>query len=222
MAVGIGAGATVAAGAGALKGSPAGVRVAQQVLAHSRHVTAMQWRQGGDQWECPSSGGPIVGPAVNRPAHNCRRATVTFDENLRDGRILRSESTTIAAGLATQTELVTRGGDWLRSGGERCWDAQGAGLIDTPAFSYTGERLSIVAQTPTVITLRGVGRGYRETDAIDAHTFAVREVDERVPGLDGTANLLASFTELTRPFALPDKPPRVCPDVVRFPPYPAR
>jgi hypothetical protein len=147
---------------------------------------------------------------------------VVFEENLRDGRIMRSESTTTAVGLATETELVTRGGDWSRSGRERCWDAQGAGLVNIPAFSYAGEKLSIVAQTASVITLRGVGRGYRETDAIDAHTFAVREVDERVPGLSGTADLTASFTEQARPFALPDKPPRVCPDIVRFPPHPAR
>ena len=222
VAVGIAAGATVATGAGALKGSPAGVRVAEQVLAHSRHLTGLQWRQGGDQWECPSSGGPIVGPSAGRPAPNCRRATVTFDENLHDGRITRSQSTTTAAGLGTETELVTRSGDWLRSGRERCWDAQGPGVVNIPAFGYTGEKLSIIARTPSVITLRGIGRGYRETDAIDAHTFAVREVDERVPGLSGTATLVASFTEMTHPFALPAKPRRVCPDIVRFPPYPAR
>jgi len=222
VAVGLGIGAARAAGGGGFRGSPAAVRVAEQVLAHSRHVTALQWRQGGDQWECPSDGGPIVGPAVGRPARGCRRATVTFDENLTDGRITRSESRTTAAGLATQTELVTQGGDWSRSGRERCWDSQSAGLVNTPAFSYKGERLSILAQTPSLITLRGVGDGFRETDTIDAHTFSVRVVDERVPEPHGSADLVARFTEMTRPFVLPEKPSRVCSDIVRFPPYPAR
>jgi hypothetical protein len=218
VAVGIGAGAAVAAGAGELEGSPVAVRLAQHVLTHSRHLAALQWRQGGAQWECPASGGPIVGPAVKRPAHNCRRASVTFDENLRDGLIVRSLTTTIATGMATRTELVTGGGDWTRAGTARCWDAAGAGLINTPAFSYAGEKLSITARTPSVISLRGVGPSYRETDAIDAHSFAVREVDVRVPAFGGTAELVATFAEMTRPFALPRKPPRVCPEIVRFPP----
>ena len=218
VSTGIGAGGAVAAGAGELEGSPAAVRLAQHVLAHARHVAALQWRQGGAQWECPAPGGPIVGPAVNRPAHNCRRATVTFDENLRDGLIVRSLTTTHSAGIATRTELITGGGDWTRAGTARCWDAQGAGLINTPAFSYTGEKLSITARSPSVISLHGVGPGFRETDAIDAHTFAVREVDVRVPAFGGTAKLVATFAEMARPFALPRKPSRVCPEIVRFHP----
>ena len=78
------------------------------------------------------------------------------------------------------------------------------------AFSYSGERLSITARTPSVISLRGVGPGYRETDTIDAHTFSVREVVVRVPALGGTAELVADFAEMTRAFALPKKPRRVC------------
>jgi hypothetical protein len=218
VAVGIGAGGAVAAGAGGLEGSPAAVRLAQHVLAHARHVAALQWRQGGAQWECPASGGPIVGPAVNRPEHNCRRATVTFDENLRDGLIARSLTTTTATGMATRTELITGGGDWTRAGTARCWDAQGAGPINTPAFSYAGEKLSITARTPSVISLHGVGPGFRETDAVDARTFAVREVDVRVPASGGTAELVATFAEMARPFELPRKPRRVCPQIVRFPP----
>ena len=54
VAVGLGVGAAGAAGGGGFRGSPAAVRVAEQVLAHSRHVTALQWRPGGDPWECPS------------------------------------------------------------------------------------------------------------------------------------------------------------------------
>ncbi|HXD68160.1 MAG TPA: hypothetical protein VNV17_26280 [Solirubrobacteraceae bacterium] len=217
VAAAIGAGGAVAAGAGGLEGSPDAVRLAQHVLTHARHVAALQWRQGGDQWECPASGGPIVGPAVNRPARNCRRATVTFDENLRHGLIVRSLTTTVATGMATRTELITGSGDWTRAGRARCWDAEGAGLINTPAFSYAGEKLSITAQTPSVISLHGVGPGFRETDAIDAHTFAVREVDVRVPAFGGTAKLVATFAEMARPFALPRKPSRVCPEIVRFP-----
>jgi hypothetical protein len=216
----IGAGEAVGAGAGGLRGSPAAVRVARQVLSHARHVVALRWRQGGDQWECPSPDGPIVGPSVKRPGRSCRRATVTFEENLRNGRIVRSMDTANAGGLATQTELVSGAGDWLRTGRARCWDAQGAGVINTSAFSYTGERLSITARNADVIMLRGVGQGFRESDAIDAHTFAVREVDERVPGFGGTATLVARFTELTRPLALPIRPRRVCSDIVRFPPQP--
>lgn len=219
----VSAGAAVAAAAaGGLKGSPAAVRVAQEVLAHSRHVAAIRWSQDGDQWECPSPDGPIVGPSVKRPARGCRRATVTFDENLRNGRIIRSMATTTAAGLVTQSELVSRAGDWVRSGRARCWDAQGAMPGGISAFSYTGERLSITARTADLITLRGVGPGFQETDAIDAHTFAVREVHERVPGFGGTATLVARFTDLPRPFALPTKPRHVCSDIVPFPPQPAR
>jgi hypothetical protein len=218
VAVGTGAGAVVAVAAGGLQGSPAAVRLAQHVLTHARHLPALQWRQGGAQWECPASGGPIVGPAVKQPARNCRRATVTFDENLRDGLIVRSLTTTIAKGMATRTELVTVAGDWTRAGTARCWDAEGAAAIDMPAFSYTGEKLSIAARTPSVISLHGVGAGYRETDAIDAHTFAVREVDVRVPAFGGTAELVATFAEMTRPFALPRKPHHVCSEIVRFPP----
>jgi hypothetical protein len=221
-AVGIGVTAAVAEGAGALKGSPAAVSVAQHVLAHARHVTALEWRQGGDQWECPSADGPIVGPAVKRPERGCHRATLTIDENLRDGRIQRSQSTTTARGVPTYVELATRAGDWTRTGRARCWDAQGPAQINAPAFSYVGERLSIAARTPGVISLRGLARGFRETDAIDAGSFAVREIDESVPGSGGTATLRASFTEHALPFALPVKPLRICSDVVRFPPYPAR
>jgi hypothetical protein len=221
-AVGIGAAAAVAEGAGRLEGTPAAVRVAQEVLAHTRHVVSLQWRQSGDQWECPASGGPVVGPAVKRPARNCRQATVTYEENLRNGVIVRSLSTLAARGIATQTTLVTRAGDWMRSGKARCWDSEGAAVINLPAFSYTGEKLSIVARTPDVISLRGVARGYRETDAIDARTFAVREVDERVPVFGGTADLVASFAEMTRPFALPNQPRRQCSDIVRFPRQGAR
>jgi hypothetical protein len=222
IAVAVGAGAVVAETAAGLAGSPAGVRVAERVLAHYRQVAAVRWTQGGDQWECPSPDGPIVGPSVKRPARNCRRATVTFEENLRNGRIVRSIGTTTGAGLARQTELVSRAGDWLRTGSARCWDTQGAGVINISAFSYTGERLSIAAQTADVITLRGVGQGFRETDAIDPHTFAVREVHQRVPGFGGTATLVARFTELTRPFTLPMRPRHVCSDIVRFPPQPRR
>jgi hypothetical protein len=221
-AIAIGAGAAVAAGAGGLSGTPAAVRLARHVLAHARDVVALRWRQGGDQWECPSPDGAIVGPAVKRPADNCRRATVTFDEDLRGGRIVRSQSTTRAGGLTTQTELTTGAGAWLRSGRAPCWDAEGKGLIDTPAFSYAGERLSLAARTPGVISLRGIGPGFRETDAIDAHTFAVREVVEGVPGFGGTANLVARFAERARPFSLPIRPHHVCSDIVRFPPQPSR
>jgi hypothetical protein len=218
VAVGTGVGAAVAAAAGGLEGSPAAVHLAQHVLTHARHLGALQWRQGGAQWECPASGGPIVGPAVKRPARNCRRATVTFDENLRDGLIVRSLATTIAKGMPTRTELVTGAGDWTRAGTARCWDAEGAGVINMPAFSYTGEKLSIGARTPSVISLHGVGPGYQETDTIDAHTCAVREVDVRVPAFGGTAELAATFAEMTRPFALPKKPRYVCSEIVRFPP----
>jgi hypothetical protein len=218
LAVGIAAGTTVAAAAGGLEGSPSAVRLAQHVLTHVRHVASLQWRQSGDQWECPASGGPIVGPAVKRPAPNCRRAVLTIDENLRNGLIVRSLTTTTATGTATRTELVTEAGDWTRAGTARCWDAEGAGDINIAAFSYTGEKLSITGQTPSVISLHGVGPGYRETDTIDAHTFAVREVDVRVPAFGGTAELVADFAEMTRPFALPKKPRHVCSDIVRFPP----
>lgn len=219
---GVAAGPSVAAAAGGLQGSPAAVRVARQVLAHAQRVTALQWSQGGDQWECPSPDGPIVGPSVKRPARNCRRATVSFDENLRDGRIVRSLATTIAGGLATRSELVSGAGDWVRSGRARCWDDQGTVPGGLSAFSYTGERLSITARTPDVITLHGVGLGFQETDAVDAHTFAVLEIDERVPGVGGTATLVSRFTELARPFALPARPRHVCSDIVSFPPHPAR
>jgi hypothetical protein len=218
VVIGIGTGAPVAVGAGSLEGSPAAVHVAQHVVAHTRHVTALQWHQTGDQWECPDSGGPVLGPAVRRPGRNCRRATVTVDENLRHGLIVRSLETTIAPGMATATELVTGAGDWMRSGHARCWDAEGAGIIDTPAFSYTGEKLSVAAPISGVISLRGVGLRFRETDAIDARTFAVQQVDERVPAFGGTADLMASFTEMTHPFALPKQPRHVCSDIVRFPP----
>lgn len=222
VAVGIGAGAAIADGAGALEGSPAAVRVAQGVLAHSRHVVALEWRQTGDQWECPSPDGPIVSPAVTRPARNCRRATVTLDENLHHGVIVRSLAKATAKGLATETSLVTDDGTWTRSGRARCWDADGTASVTLTAFSYTGEKLSIAGQTPTVISLRGVAPRYRETDAIDAQTFAVRQIDERVPGFGGTADLVASFAEMDRPFALPTKPRRVCPEIVRFPPQRSR
>ena len=218
----IGAGVAIAEAAGALKGSPAAVQVAQQVLARARHVAAIHWSQGGDQWECPSSDGPIVGPALKRPERDCRRAVVTFDENLHDGRIMRSLSTTTAQGLATDTELVSRAGAWMRSGSARCWDAEGAGLVNVPAFTYKGERLSITARTRDVIMLRGVGGGVREIDAIDAHTFAVREVDLRIPGISGTAELVGRFANMPRHFALPRRPRHVCSDIVRFPPRPAR
>lgn len=219
LAVAIGAGAAVAAGAGGLQGSPAAVRVAQQVLAHIRHVTAVRWHQTGDQWECPASGGPVLAPAVKRAAPNCHRATVTIDENLRHGLIVRSLETTVAPGMATAAELVTDAGDWMRSGSARCWDAEGAGIIEVPAFSYTDEKLSITARTPDVISLRGVASSYRETDAIDAHTFAVREIDEHVPAFGGTADLVAGFAEMTRAFALPKQPRHICSDIVRFPPH---
>jgi hypothetical protein len=219
VAAGIGAAAAVAEGARALEGSPAAVGVAQRVLAHSRHVVAMEWRQTGDQWECPSSDGPIVSPAVTPPARNCRRATIAFDENLRHGVIVQSLATATARGLATETSLVTDDGTWTRSGRARCWDADGTGSVTLPAFSYAGEKLSIVGRTPTVISLRGVAPRYRETDTIDAQTFAVSEIDERVTGFGGTADLVASFAEMERPFALPPKPRRVCPEIVRFPPH---
>ncbi|HEY1565992.1 MAG TPA: hypothetical protein VGF68_03210 [Solirubrobacteraceae bacterium] len=222
VATAIGAGAAPAEAGGGLTGSRAAVRVAQHVLAHIRHVTAIRWLQGGDQWECPSGGGPIVGPALRRPARNCRRATVSFDENLRHGRITRSVATTTARGLATESELVTSSGDWMRSGGAHCWEAEGAGLVNEPAFSYAGERLRISARTAHVITLRGAGGGVRETDAIDALTFAVREVDVRVPGIGGSAELVGRFSEQAHPFALPRRPRRVCSDIVRFPPHPSR
>jgi len=222
VAVSIGAGAAIADAAGALKGSPAAVHVAQQVLAHARHVPAIRWSEGGDQWECPSPDGPIVGPALKRPERNCRRAVMTFDENLRNGRIVRSLSTTTAPGLATARELVSAAGAWTRAGRAHCWDAEGAGLVNSPAFTYRGERLTITARTPEVITLRGVGGGVRETDAIDAHTFAVREVDLRIPGVSGTAELVGRFDDMTRHFALPRRPRHVCSDIVRFPPHPPR
>jgi hypothetical protein len=218
VAVSIGAGATAAVAAGSLQGSPAAVRVAQQVLAHIRHVTAVQWHQTGDEWQCPASGGPVLGPAVKRPARNCHRATVTIDENLSHGLIVRSLERTVAPGMATATELVTEAGDWMRSGDARCWDAEGAGIIEMPAFTYTGEKLSITARTPDVISLRGVASSYRETDTIDPHTFAVREIDEHVHAFGGTADLKAGFVEMTHPFALPQQPRHVCSDIVRFPP----
>jgi hypothetical protein len=218
VAVGIGAGAAVAAGTGGLRGSPTAVRVARHVLTRARHVAALRWQQTGDQWECPVSGGPVLGPAVKAPARNCRRATVSFDENLRNGLIVRAQSTITAQGMAAETDLVTAAGEWMRSGHARCWDFEGAAVINIPAFTYTAERLSIAAQTPSVISLHGVGAGYQETDAIDAHTFAVRGVDERVAESGGTAHLVASFADLTRPFALPPKPRHVCSDIVRFPP----
>jgi hypothetical protein len=215
--VGIGAGAAVAAGTGGLKGSPAAVSVARSVLAHARHVAAIQWRQGGDQWACPTPEGPIVGPSVKRPAPNCRRATVAIDENLRNGRIVRSLATTTAKGMATSTDLITGSGEWLRSGRSRCWDAEGAGAVGLAPFSYAGEKLSIVARTPNVISLHGVGTGFRETDAIDAHTFAVQEIDEHIAAFGGTATLVATFAEMGHRFALPRRPRHVCSDIVRFP-----
>jgi hypothetical protein len=222
VATAIGAGAAFAEAAGELHGSPAAVGVAQRVLAHVRHVTAIHWQQGGDQWECPSADGPIVGPALRRPEPHCHRATVSFDENLRNGRIMRSLATTTARGLATQTELVSRAGAWTRTGGARCWDAEGAGLVGVPAVTYTDERLTITARTPDVITLRGVGGRVWESDAIDAHTFAVREVTLRIPAIGGTATLVGRFAEQTRPFSLPRRPRRVCSEIVRFPPQPGR
>ncbi len=219
VAVGIGAGAAVAAGTGGLKGSPAAVSVARHVLARVRHVPAIRWRQSGDQWACPTPEGPIVGPSVKRPARNCRRAIVSFDENLRNGRIVRSLATTTAKGLVTTTDLTTGAGEWIRSGKARCWDAEGPGAVGLPAFGYTREKLSIVARTSTVISLHGIGTGFRETDAIDAHTFAVNEVDERIAAFGGTATLVANFADMPRRFALPKRPRRVCSDIVRFPPY---
>jgi hypothetical protein len=215
--VGIGAGAAVAAGTRALRGSPAAVSAARDVLAHARHVAAIQWRQDGDQWACPTAEGPIVGPSVKRPAADCRRATVAIDENLRHGRIVRSLTTTTAPGMATSTALITASGDWIRSGRSRCWDAEGAGAVGLAPFSYTGEKLSILARTPSVISLHGVGTGFRETDTIDAHTFAVQEIDEHIAAFGGTATLVATFAETEHRFALPMRPRHVCSDIVRFP-----
>lgn len=217
-AVGIGAGAAVADAAGGLRGSSEAVHVAQQVLAHARHLEALQWRQSGDQWECPADGGPIIGPAVKRPEHDCRRAIVTFDENLRNGVIVRSMTTTTAPGMAAQAELVTLAGDWTRTGRSRCWDPQGVDFHQIPAFSYAGEKLTIAAETPSEISLHGVKPGLRETDTIDARSFAVREIREWVPAFGGTARLAATFTEMTRTFALPTRPGRICSGIVRFPP----
>jgi len=222
VAVVIGAGAAVAEGAGGLRGSPAAVRVAERVLAHVRQVAAVRWSQRGDQWECPSPDGPILGPAVRRPARHCRRIALTFDENLHHGTIMRSLTTMTAGGRVLQAELVSGAGDWVRSGRAPCWDAEGAVPGSSALFSYTDERLSITARTADVITLRGVGHGFRESDAIDAHTFAVREIDESVPGVGGTAKLVDDFAEMTRPMVLPRTPRHVCSDIVRFPPQPAR
>lgn len=221
-AVGIGAGAAIADAAGALTGSPAAVRVAHQVLAHASHLQALQWRQSGDQWECPANDGPIVGPSVTRPERDCHRATVTFDENLRDGVIVGSLTTTIAPGMAAQAELVTPSGDWTRTGSSRCWDPQGVDFRRIPAFSYAGEKLSIAAPAPGVISLHGIKPGYREVDSIDPQTFAVREIEEWVPSFGGTAHLVATFDEPTRTFGLPRQPHRICSDIVRFPPQRGR
>jgi hypothetical protein len=216
VSMGLGAGAAVAAGPG-FRGSPAAVSVARNVLAHVRHVPAIHWRQSGDQWACPTPDGPIVGPSVKRPAPNCRRAIVTVDENLRNGRVVRSVATTTARGMATSTELTTGAGDWVRTGRARCWDAEGAGAVGLPAFSYTAEKLTIVARTSSVISLHGVGTGFRETDAIDAHTFAIDEITEHIAAFGGTATLVGTFADMGRPFALPKRPRHVCSDIVRFP-----
>jgi hypothetical protein len=216
VSVGLGAGAAVAAGPG-FTGPPAAVSVARRVLAHVRHVTAIHWRQEGDQWACPTPEGPIVGPSVKRPAPNCRRAIVTVDENLRNGRIVRSVATTTAKGMATSRELTTGAGDWVRTGTARCWDAEGPGAVGGAAFSYNAEKLSIVARTASVISLHGVGTGFRETDAIDADTFAIKEIDERIASFGGTATLVGTFADMGRPFALPKRPRHVCSDIVRFP-----
>lgn len=221
-AVAIGTCAAVAEAAGALQGSPAAVGVAKQVLAHASQLKALEWRQSGDQWECPADATPIVGPSVKRPAGDCHRATVTFDENLRNGLVVGSLTSTTAPGMADQAELVTSGGDWTRTGRSRCWDAQGPDFRQVPAFSYAGEKLSIAGQTSSVISLRGVKSGYRETDTIDAHTFAVREIEEWVPAFGGTARLVATFAEPTRAFTLPTHPRRICSDIVRFPPQRGR
>jgi hypothetical protein len=221
-AVGIAAGAAVAEAAGGLEGSPAAVGVARQVLAHASHLKALEWRQSGDQWECPADDAPIVGPSVKRPERDCHRATVTFDENLRNGVIVGSLTSTTAPGMAAQAELVTAGGDWTRTGRSRCWDVQGSAFRQIPAFSYTGEKLSIAGQTSSVISLRGVKPGYRETDTIDAHTFAVREIEEWVPAFGGTARLVATFAQPARAFTLPTRPRRICSDIVRFPPQRGR
>jgi hypothetical protein len=223
VAATVGAGTAVTAAADGLTGSPAAVRVARQVLAHTRHVIALRWLQGGDQWECPSPDGTIVGPAPTRPSRDCRRAVLSFDENLRNGAILRSQSTMTVSGHLIQSELVSGAGDWVRAGRAHCWDAESAMPGHVSAFSYSGERLSITAQTARTITLRGTELGFQEIDTIDAHTFAVREVDERIRGAgDATARLVAHFTELPRPFALPTRPRHICSDIVRFPTQPAR
>lgn len=221
-AVSIGAGTAAAEAAGALKGSPEAVRVTQQVLAHAGQLQALHWRQRGDQWECPADDGPIVGPSVARPERDCHRAVVSFDENLRNGLIVGSLTTTTAPGMAAQAELVTSAGDWTRTGSSRCWDPQGEDFRKTPAFSYAGETLSITGQTPSVISLRGVKPGYRETDTIDAHTFAVREIEEWVPSFGGTARLVATFDEPAHTFGLPTHPHRICSGIVRFPPQRGR
>jgi hypothetical protein len=222
VAVVIGAGAAAADAAGTLKGSPAAVRVAQQVLAHARHLNALEWHERGDEWACPADGGPIVGPALKRPEPDCHRATVTFDENLRHGVIVGSLTSTTAPGMAAQAELVTPAGDWTRTGSSRCWDPQGVDFRRIPAFSYAGERLSITGETSSVISLRGVKPGLRETDTIDARTFAVREIDEEVPAFGGTARLVATFAEPSHMFGLPTKPRHLCSGIVRFPPQRAR
>jgi hypothetical protein len=217
VAIVVGAGAAMAGGAGAREGSRAADEVAHRVVTHSEHVAALTWRQQGDQWECPQSGGPLVTAAAKRPSPRCRRATVTFAENLRRGMIVSSLSTATAEGMPTHLDLDTAGGAWTRSGAARCWDSDGTASLNIPAFSYTGERLSIVARTPSTVSLRGVEPGFQEIDTIDAHTFTVRSIQEREPSQSGTAHLVAVFTEMAHHFALPRRPRHVCSDIVRFP-----
>src|SRR6185312_7342169 len=114
------AGTAAAEAAGALKGSPEAVRVAQQVLAHAGQLQALHWRQSGDQWECAADDGRIVGPSGARPERDCHRAVVTFDENLRNGLIVGSLTTTTARGMPTKAELLTSAPHCTRTGRSRC------------------------------------------------------------------------------------------------------
>jgi hypothetical protein len=197
-----------ATAAWAYTGTPAGKKLAGQMLGSYKHVRYLAGSEHGSVYYCTAGTleGFLVGPAADLFA-SCRShpvaATVSWVATLSNGKGSSAVGTVVAHGHPTIDWVSGRTGSFYRTAGSGCWVTSKSidpSYVGYAPFGYfPNESLTIGSHHGSNVQLIGtMGHGaFEETDTINSHTHHIvgENIHFNIKSKTLAWNLITSYTE---------------------------
>jgi hypothetical protein len=192
----------------AYTGSPAGKKLAGQMLGSYKHVRYLAGSEHGSVYYCTDRTleGFTVGPSAFL-APSCRShpisATVSWEATLSNGKGSSAVGTVVAHGHPTINWVSNHSGSFYRVGGSGCWvtskltDPSYVGYA--PFGFFSNEYLTVGSHHGSDVQLIGtMGHGdFQETDTINSHTHHIvgENIHFNIKSKTQAWNLITSYSE---------------------------